>query len=105
MQEEKLLEEVAALKRTKPAEAASEQAQRITATAERDDELFQKRIEEVSVLPEIQLDIPTLERQEDVETQFKTAIEALNRLKKDMPSVVAKMERAKVAGKYVLEGS
>lgn len=43
-----------------------------------------------------------LQRQEGVEGSFKTAVQGLNRLKRDMPAVVAKMERARVAGEYVV---
>jgi kinetochor protein Mis14/NSL1 len=45
-----------------------------------------------------------LERQADVEGKFKEAVEWLGRLKRDMPATVAKMERARVAGGYVVEG-
>lgn len=43
-----------------------------------------------------------LQRQEGVEGGFKSAVQGLNRLKRDMPAVVAKMERARVAGEYVV---
>lgn len=45
-----------------------------------------------------------LERQEHVEEKFKGAVETLGRLKRDMPATVAKLERARVAGGYVVEG-
>ncbi|OAA77326.1 hypothetical protein LEL_04149 [Akanthomyces lecanii RCEF 1005] len=44
------------------------------------------------------------DRQEGVEERFRGAVGALGRLKRDMPSVVAKMERARVAGEYVRDG-
>lgn len=43
-----------------------------------------------------------LERQEAVEAGFRRAVEALGRLKRDMPATVAKMERARVAAGYVV---
>ncbi|KAM7183298.1 putative kinetochore protein [Naviculisporaceae sp. PSN 640] len=45
-----------------------------------------------------------LERQENVEEEYKDAVETLGRLKRDMPATVAKMERARVAGGYVVTG-
>lgn len=43
-----------------------------------------------------------LERQEDVETGYRGAVEVLARLKTDMAAMLAKMERARVAGEYVV---
>lgn len=43
-----------------------------------------------------------LERQAGVEERFKEAVETLGRLKREMPAAVAKMERARVAGGYVM---
>lgn len=51
---------------------------------------------------QVDLGVSELERQEGVEEGFRRAVEGLGRLKKDMPAVVAKMERAKVAGEYVV---
>lgn len=45
-----------------------------------------------------------LERQDGVEEEYKEAVETLGRLKRDMPATVAKMERARVAGGYVVTG-
>ncbi|KAK3385010.1 hypothetical protein B0H63DRAFT_472139 [Podospora didyma] len=42
-----------------------------------------------------------LDRQDEVELHFGQAVEALGRLKRDMPATVAKMERARVAASYV----
>jgi len=46
--------------------------------------------------------VDVLERQEGVEGEWRKAVEGLARLKRDMPAVVAKMERARVAGEYVV---
>ncbi|KAI1363617.1 hypothetical protein F5Y08DRAFT_236012 [Xylaria arbuscula] len=48
------------------------------------------------------LAIAPLERQDDVETSFGDAVRGLGRLKKEMPAVVARMERARKAGEYVV---
>lgn len=46
----------------------------------------------------------TMERQEEIEDGFGKAVEALRRLKSQMPATVARMERARVAGGYVVVG-
>ncbi|KAI3334621.1 hypothetical protein F4824DRAFT_182983 [Ustulina deusta] len=48
------------------------------------------------------LAIAPLERQEDVEMSFGDAVRGLGRLKREMPAVVARMERARKAGEYVV---
>ncbi|KAG6139417.1 hypothetical protein E4U27_001270 [Claviceps purpurea] len=109
-QEEKLLEEVAALKRSVPAQAAAEHAARIEAAIRRDEELVQRRREEVGRRAEEQsegvlaLGNEKGSRQEGMEEGFRGAVEGLGMLKRDMPAVVARMERARVAGEYVAEG-
>lgn len=46
--------------------------------------------------------IGALERQADVEAGYGGVVGTLGRLKRDMPATVAKMERARVAGEYVV---
>ncbi|KAI1752994.1 hypothetical protein F4782DRAFT_499400 [Xylaria castorea] len=46
--------------------------------------------------------INPLERQDDVERGFEDAVRGLGRLKMEMPAVVARMERARKAGQYVV---
>lgn len=46
--------------------------------------------------------IAPLERQDDVERGFEAAVRGLGRLKMEMPAVVARMERARKAGEYVV---
>lgn len=53
-------------------------------------------------VPEVELDVGKLERQEAVEGAFGSAVGGLERLKREMPAVRAKMERAKSAGEYVV---
>ncbi|RYP14094.1 hypothetical protein DL767_010402 [Monosporascus sp. MG133] len=43
-----------------------------------------------------------LERQDDVERSYEAAVRGLGRLKREMPAVVARMERARAAGEYVV---
>ncbi|RYP81767.1 hypothetical protein DL770_005824 [Monosporascus sp. CRB-9-2] len=45
-----------------------------------------------------------LERQDDVERSYDGAVRGLGRLKREMPAVVARMERARAAGEYVVTG-
>lgn len=46
----------------------------------------------------------TVERVDDVERGYAGVVDTLGRLKRDMPATVAKMERARVAGEYVVTG-
>ncbi|PON30356.1 hypothetical protein TGAM01_v200796 [Trichoderma gamsii] len=121
-QEEKLLEDVAALKRSVPAKVAADHAERIRTAMRQDEEDLRERVARdasaaaaaeaeageagtTTTTTESRKGPPLaarLQRQESVEGSFKTAVQGLNRLKRDMPAVVAKMERARVAGDYVV---
>ncbi|KAK7414996.1 hypothetical protein QQX98_006229 [Neonectria punicea] len=102
-QEEKLLEDVAALKRSVPAAVAASRAERLVDGLRRDDELLEaRRARAAEAAAAVQLNVRPLERQDGVEDGFRKAVEGLGRLKRDMPAVVAKMERARVAGEYVV---
>ncbi|TWU75918.1 hypothetical protein ED733_006175 [Metarhizium rileyi] len=103
-QEERLLEEVAALKRSVPGKAAAEQAAHVGDAIRHDDDTVElRRAAAVAAAgKEPGLHVDKLQRQDGVEAGFRAAVEALGRLKRDMPAVVAKMERASVAGEYVL---
>lgn len=105
-QEEELLNEIAALKKTVPAHVASETARRYREAAERDEQAIQERrraIEEaVAARQGGVLDIDRLDRQDAVEAAHRGAVEGLGKVKREMPSTVAKMERARVAGEYVV---
>ncbi|KAK8148664.1 hypothetical protein G3M48_009518 [Beauveria asiatica] len=112
-QEEALLEQVAAMKRAVPAGVAAKVAAQLDDAAARDDAQLQRALDDAAatgpgvdgsddaLLRLLLLLLPPLERQEGVEERFRDAVGALGRLKRDMPSVVAKMERARVAGEYV----
>ncbi|KAH8903271.1 hypothetical protein BR93DRAFT_953362 [Coniochaeta sp. PMI_546] len=129
-QEEDLLRDIAALKRKVPGAAAAGWAERVRSGIVEDEKILQQRREELvrlvgeggwdeenrargrrSAVPGgeegksrsgVLGDFKTLERQEAVERTFGGAVEMLGRLKGDMPATVAKMERARVAGEYVV---
>ncbi|RSL39801.1 hypothetical protein CEP53_013806 [Fusarium sp. AF-6] len=102
-QEEKLLEDVAALKRSVPATAAANQAEQLRDSLKRDDDMLEARKKQVAAeAADVDIDVKTLERQESVEAGFRKAVEGLGRLKREMSAVVARMERARVAGEYVV---
>lgn len=105
-----------------PAKVAADHAERIRAAMRQDEEDLRERVARdasVAAAAEVEADeagttttatetrrgpplAARLQRQEGVEGSFKTAVQGLNRLKRDMPAVVAKMERARVAGEYVV---
>ncbi|KAM3498425.1 hypothetical protein MY10362_008251 [Beauveria mimosiformis] len=103
-QEEALLEQVAAMKRAVPAGIAAKVAAQLDDAAAQDDAHLQGALDAAATGRGVDRGdalLPPLERQEGVEERFRGAVGALGRLKRDMPSVVAKMERARVAGEYV----
>lgn len=103
-QEERLLEEVAALKRSVPARAATAHADRWRESLQHDAGEVESRVglARERAGEEARMDVAALERQEGVEERWRGAVEGLAGLKRDMPAVVARMERARVAGEYVL---
>ncbi|KAH7322781.1 hypothetical protein B0I35DRAFT_476696 [Stachybotrys elegans] len=105
-QEERLLEEVAALKRSVPARAAADHADVLTASLKQDQEALAERLAAAAAASSgdesASGGVQALERQDRVEAEFRKAMGGLARLKRDMPTVVAKMERAKGAGEYVM---
>jgi kinetochor protein Mis14/NSL1 len=112
-QEEKLLEDVAALKRSVPAKVAADHAERTRAAMRQDEDDLRERVaKDASAAAAAAHEAGggggggglavRLQRQEGVEGGFKSAVQGLGRLKRDMPAVVAKMERARVAGEYVV---
>ncbi|GAO14961.1 uncharacterized protein UV8b_05135 [Ustilaginoidea virens] len=104
--EEKLLEEVAALKRSVPAAAAAQQARLVGEGVARDEEQAERRkallARRAAGAGAAALSVAALDRQAAVEGAFAAAVDALQRLKRDMPAVVARMERARVAAEYVV---
>ena len=102
--EEKLLEEVAALKRSVPAKAAAEQDAQWRQVLRRDQDQLEQAVRSIreTGAEGVELQVGPMERQDGVEGGYRRAVEGLGRLKRDMPSVVAKMQRAKDAGEYVM---
>lgn len=128
-EEEDLLRDIAHLKKTVPGAAATawvtgvqagikadeealealksadEQAQATSADATGDEAQQQqkkRKRKQKDGAEEVGLRVEGLERQAEVERQYGEAVAGLERLKKEMPSVVAKMERARGAGGYVV---
>ncbi|KAK4653695.1 hypothetical protein QC762_509230 [Podospora pseudocomata] len=106
-QEEDLLRSIAQLKRRVPAATASAYMTATNAQIATDEEMLsavlQRAKEEGLESGKKALEgMGELDRQEVVEGTYTKAVETLGRLKRDMPAVVAKMERARVAGGYVV---
>ncbi|VBB81891.1 Putative protein of unknown function [Podospora comata] len=106
-QEEDLLRSIAQLKRRVPAATASAYMTATNAQIATDEEMLsavlQRAREEGLESGKKALEgMGELDRQEVVEGTYTKAVETLGRLKRDMPAVVAKMERAGVAGGYVV---
>ncbi|KAK4664962.1 uncharacterized protein QC763_509230 [Podospora pseudopauciseta] len=106
-QEEDLLRSIAQLKRRVPAATASAYMTATNSQIATDEEMLsavlQRAREEGSESGKKALEgMGELDRQEVVEGTYTKAVETLGRLKRDMPAVVAKMERARVAGGYVV---
>ncbi|TGJ87467.1 hypothetical protein E0Z10_g1267 [Xylaria hypoxylon] len=110
-EEEDLLRDIAHLKKSVPGTVAGAWAEAARKGVKEDEEALEK-----VNLAATQFGNPTtsdsstgsglaitpLERQGDVETSFEDAVRGLGRLKKEMPAVVARMERARKAGEYVV---
>jgi kinetochor protein Mis14/NSL1 len=109
-EEEDLLREIAALKRRIPAATAATYAEQFRARLTEDDETMKTIREKMVASSEDKtqeqkkklLDLTLLERQDGVESSFAGAVASLGKLKREMPATVAKMERARVAGEYVV---
>jgi len=99
--EEDLLEEIAALKREAPHQAAANWREALKGGIERDEEAS-KNISRVNDGQDVRLEIGGGERQEEIERTWGKSIEGLERLKREMPGTTARMERAKRAADYVL---
>ncbi|KAK8111121.1 kinetochore protein mis14 [Apiospora kogelbergensis] len=85
--------------------AADEQAQASASAAAAGDEPQQqkkRKRKQRDGAEEVGLRVEGLERQAEVERRYGEAVAGLERLKKEMPSIVAKMERARGAGGYVV---
>ncbi|KAK3689596.1 hypothetical protein B0T22DRAFT_514214 [Podospora appendiculata] len=108
-EEEDLLRSIASLKRRVPRATASAWAAATKAGVAADEAALEaaraRAVGDGEAAGHRALEgLAPLERQADVEGGFRRAVDGLGRLKRDMPSTVAKMERARVAGGYVVTG-
>ena len=118
-EEEDLLREIAALKRRVPrttADAYAESARAGLAADEAAAEAARATVREAPKGRSLVLGkegsgtgdgaggTTLLPRQSEVEAAFAGIVGGLDRLKKDMPATVAKMERSRVAGEYAVAG-
>ncbi|TLS24202.1 hypothetical protein PpBr36_08232 [Pyricularia pennisetigena] len=127
-EEEELLREIAALKRRVPAQAAARVGDALKAGVAADEAALAAARERVADVdrdlrqkgrkrmldnleggvddasPAAAPAIGVLQRNHEVADSFGTAVEGLGRLKRDMPATVARMERARAAGSYVIAG-
>jgi kinetochor protein Mis14/NSL1 len=99
--EEDLLEEIAALKREVPLQAAANWREALKGGIEQDEEAF-RNAERANDVQDMKLNVGKRERQEEVERTWGRGIEGLGRLKREMPGTTARMERAKRVADYVL---
>ena len=99
--EEDLLEEIAALKREVPLQAAANWREALKSGIEADDEAL-RTASQAEDAKDMNLDIRPLQRQEELERTWSRGVQCLERLKKEMPGKTAKMERAKRAADYTL---
>ncbi|KAI1808569.1 hypothetical protein F4811DRAFT_499835 [Daldinia bambusicola] len=110
-EEEDLLRDIAALKKSVPHAAAASWAE-ASRRSVADDEQALAAVNERAVaaagsgeplLGDSSSDLAKgLPRQDDIESGYEDAVKGLGRLKREMPSVVARMERARGAGEYVI---
>ncbi|KAI1082410.1 hypothetical protein F5B20DRAFT_531173 [Whalleya microplaca] len=122
-EEEDLLRDIATLKRSVPAAAAASWAEAARRGVREDEEALAGVNASSTANPagggegngegngegvggeegkKKDLKIEPLERQDDVERGYESAVHGLGRLGREMPAVVARMERARGAGEYVV---
>ncbi|PSR97757.1 hypothetical protein BD289DRAFT_361879 [Coniella lustricola] len=107
-EEEDLMREIAALKHTIPAATAKGYAEGFWEGVKADEAIFEEvrrntqlqdeKSKTATLLP----GLGQLERQADIERGYLGVVETLGRLRRDLPAVVAKMERARIAGEYTV---
>ncbi|KAI1184582.1 hypothetical protein F5B17DRAFT_442515 [Nemania serpens] len=97
-EEEDLLRDIARLKKSVPGAVAAAWADAARKGVKDDEEALDKTKKKKSTT----LVIEPLERQEALEAGFGNAVRGLGRLKREMPAVVARMEKARKAGEYVV---
>jgi kinetochor protein Mis14/NSL1 len=103
-QEEDLIEEIAALRRKMPGVAVEGVKNAFKEGMEGDEKVLRERLEGVRKRESGSgLGVGKMERQEEVERGWEKGVQGLGRLKRTMPEMVAKKERADRAEEYVLE--
>jgi kinetochor protein Mis14/NSL1 len=104
-QEEDLIEEIAALRRKMPAIAVERAKNGFKEGIEADEKTLKEKLDAAGEKEgkKADLGVGKLERQEDVEKAWERGVEGLGRLKKTMPEMVAKKEKAERVEKYVLQ--
>ncbi|KAJ1325804.1 kinetochor protein Mis14/NSL1 [Microdochium nivale] len=112
-EEEDLLRDIAHLKKSVPRVAASSWVEAARSGTKADEEALEAANQRAREAADNRDDltegkgglrVDLLERQADVEAAYDQAVQGLIRLKRDMPAVVARMERARGAGEYVISG-
>lgn len=118
------MREIAKLKKTVPAATARQYAETFWSGLQTDKEAFEATAAKVSTSEEAEEGVEEegnqkkttkknkkkeslaglgqVERRDDVEKGYRGVVDTLGRLKREMPATVAKMERARVAGEYVV---
>jgi kinetochor protein Mis14/NSL1 len=104
-QEEDLIEEIAALRRKMPGVAVEGVKSWFKEGMEADEEALRERLDSAGEKeePKAVLGVGKLERQEDVEKAWERGVDGLGRLKRTMPEMVAKKEKAERVEEYVLQ--
>lgn len=104
-QEEDLIEEIAALRRKMPSIAVERAKNEFKEGIESDEKILKENLDAAGEKEGYKVDfgVGKLERQEDVEKAWERGVEGLGRLKKTMPEMVAKKEKAERVEQYVLQ--
>lgn len=115
-QEEDLIEEIAALRRKMPGVAVAGVRSGFKEGVEADEKALRERLEGAAAATASAaveegasgtgtgtLGVGRLERQEDVERTWERGVEGLGRLKRTIPEMVAKKEKAERVEEYVLQ--
>jgi kinetochor protein Mis14/NSL1 len=104
-QEEDLIEEIAELRRKMPGIAVEEAKSGFKEGVEVDEKALSERLEVVKerVGSGGGLGLGKMERQEDVESAWERGVQGLGRLKRTIPEMAARKEKAERVEQYVLK--
>jgi kinetochor protein Mis14/NSL1 len=100
-QEEDLVEEIAALRRRMPGVAVEGARSGFKDGVEADERVLRERLEAAE--RDGGLVVGKMERQEEVERAWERGVQGLGRLKRTMPEMVARKEKAERVEQYVLQ--